>query len=214
MGVVRDSVIEGYNDYIAGLREAQDGGKTLVTTVVWDSQGIESRGEALPVAEAALLDHGSYYPRALTPLYDAMGRTIHKTREALDAHDGDAKVLFVVMTDGCENASREYTRDDVFRLVTELEDTDRWTFIYLGADHDAYGQSASVGISSGNTALYSSDPQSVQNTTDSLTRVTTNYASTAGSSPTAFSDAGQAQDYRTTANPYKGDPGKDTGHVG
>jgi hypothetical protein len=93
----------------------------------------------------------------MTALLDAMGKTITATGERLAAMaeaDRPGHVIFVTLTDGLENASKEWTRERVFSMVKEQTDTYGWTFVYLGANQDAVAVGQSMGIASGNTITY------------------------------------------------------------
>jgi hypothetical protein len=89
----------------------------------------------------------TYRPDALTPLYDAIATTIRRTENKA----GKDAVLFIVMTDGEENASKEHDFKSVQALIEEKSD---WTFVYLGANQDAWAVGTKMGIAAGNTMSY------------------------------------------------------------
>lgn len=89
-------------------------------------------------------------PRGTTALLDAIGRLVTTTGERLAAmpeEDRPASVLVVIMTDGLENASKEYSRGAVQKLIKEQTDTYGWTFVYLGANQDAIAVGEGLGVS-------------------------------------------------------------------
>lgn len=97
-------------------------------------------------------------PRGATALLDAVGRTITTLGEHLDAKpetERPGEVVVVILTDGHENASTEYTHRQVKDLITQQQDTYGWTFVFLGADQDAFAASASMGIGRATTLSYS-----------------------------------------------------------
>ena len=89
-------------------------------------------------------------PRDTTPLYDAIGRTLSAARQEAPA---DAKKLCVILTDGLENASREYSRKQIFDLINACE-KEGWTFLYLGADHGVWEAGESLGVARDNTVSF------------------------------------------------------------
>lgn len=102
--------------------------------------------DATPIEEVGALN---LQPRGWTPLYDALAMTIDNTGKrlaALPESDRPRGVIFVVITDGYENASRTYSKKDVFDRVTHQTNKYNWEFVYLGANQDAIGVGASLGI--------------------------------------------------------------------
>lgn len=140
----KSATISGFNEYVDGLRDKD----ALFTLVTFNSMETKRRYEGVPIKEVKVLTGETYNPNAMTPLYDAIIAAIGATE------DGDS-VLFIIMTDGLENASKEATRDDVFRAIEEKKKTG-WSFVFLGADQDAWAVSSSIGVSAGNTVSYAS----------------------------------------------------------
>ena len=93
------------------------------------------------------LTNKEYYVRGCTALLDAIGKTINNLDKKVNN-----KVLFVITTDGLENASREYNKDKIKSLI---EQHSNWEFIYIGANIDSYGEGASIGIPRKNISNYS-----------------------------------------------------------
>lgn len=139
----------------------------------------------------------NYRPRGNTPLYDAIGKAITET-EAITAD----RYLLVVMTDGHENASREWNLDGIKKLI-EKKQGENWTIVYLGANQDAWAVGAAMGVAPGSTMSYAQTARGVHNTTSSLASATSHlYASNATATPDFFRDAGQtADDYADDSQP-------------
>ena len=107
-----------------------------------------------PINETVDLILGeTFVPRAMTALFDAVGRTINETKTKND-------VVFVIITDGMENASREFTKKSVFEMIKEKE-TKGWNFIFLGANQDAIQAGGELGIKAGNSMTYNANAGSV-----------------------------------------------------
>ena len=97
-------------------------------------------------------------PRGNTPLLDAFCKAIDGTGERLSRMreaDRPDQVLFVVITDGAENASREFTRQNVFDRVTRQRNSYKWQFVYMGANQDSFAEAATFNIPRGQTMNYS-----------------------------------------------------------
>lgn len=125
MSPVKTETIGSFNGYLDGLKDAG----LLVKAVQFDSQGIDQIFDFVPPSKATRLNDKTYVPRAYTPLYDAIGQTVRTTRQECK---GESKVMFVVLTDGNENASMEFNDASVKALIKECEDRDKWTFAYIG----------------------------------------------------------------------------------
>lgn len=100
------------------------------------------------------------HPRGMTALLDAVGRTVTTLGEHLAAMPDDdrpGEVVLVILTDGAENSSKEYTLDQVKKLITHQQDTYGWTVVFLGADQDAFAAAGGMGIGRATTLSYGSD---------------------------------------------------------
>ena len=99
-------------------------------------------------------------PRGATALLDAMGHTIHGTAsrvERLAEHHQPARLIMVIITDGQENSSQEFTRKQVFSLVRHYTEKADWQFIFLGANQDAIQEASRMGIDAGAAMTYRGD---------------------------------------------------------
>lgn len=118
-------------------------------------------------------------PRGSTPLNDAICKTIDNTGKrlaALDEKDRPNKVLFVVITDGAENASRTYSSSDVRSRVEKQEGHYNWQFVYMGANQDAYAESQKYGFDWNKAIKWSTDGDSVRGAMRGLASNTVSYA--------------------------------------
>lgn len=94
-----------------------------------------------------------YAPGEMTALYDAVGMTIQELKKQPDINDPNTSVLFIIISDGMENCSVEFT-SGVADMISELEATGRWTFLYQGTNHDAFSQAGSMAVRYGNTYTF------------------------------------------------------------
>lgn len=134
------AAIEGFNQYVATLR--REPAETQFTLTLFNSRRAEGRYRSVPVSTVPDFDVETYRPQDTTPLYDAIGRTLVAARQEAPA---GFKKLCVILTDGLENSSKEYTRKQIFALIKECEH-EGWLFVYLGADHDVWAAGEDLGI--------------------------------------------------------------------
>jgi hypothetical protein len=131
-------------------------------------------------------------PRGNTPLIDAFVKAIDSTgrrlRDTPEPYRPD-QVLFVVITDGQENASKEYKRKDVFDRVTRQQNDYKWQFVYLGANQDAFAEAASYGIPLGSTLSYGATDRGVAGSWGGLTANTVSYVTNKTAMVPDFNDA-------------------------
>lgn len=123
-----------------------------------------------------------FVPHGWTPLLDSIGRAIFETGEklaALKESERPEKVLFIIITDGAENASVEYSRDDIKTVVEHQRNTYNWDFIFLGANMDAIAVGTSYGVSAQMSANFVADASSIGGSTSVLSGKTAIYRSTA-----------------------------------
>ncbi|MDR3287629.1 MAG: VWA domain-containing protein, partial [Prevotellaceae bacterium] len=111
-----------------------------------------------PIAEAKLLPPEDFRPDCLTPLYDAMGASLCKLKNQL-AKNEDNNILVTIITDGLENASKEYTGKMIKQLIDELK-AQGWIFAYIGANHDVEATAERMGINS--SMIFSADDEGVK----------------------------------------------------
>jgi Mg-chelatase subunit ChlD len=155
MQSVRSDIIGGFNQLIA--EQQAIAGQCTVTLVQFDSQDpYEILRDFAPVKDILPLGD-EYRPRGNTPLYDAVGRGIVNTGERLGnlpEHERPAKVVFVILTDGLENASKEYDAAKVAAMTKEQTEKYGWQFVYLGANQDALKEGTKFGVAKSSSADY------------------------------------------------------------
>ena len=158
MGDIRDATIEGMNSFLREQKEAP--GKLTCTIQLFDTVDLVYPAKNLPISEVLPFTRETYVPRGGTPLYDAVGKEIAATEEY--TRGKDVAVLFVVMTDGQENSSHTFTRQQLFDLVNRKQAEDSWRFVFLGANQDAYAEGAKQGYSAGYTSNFTASPAGVR----------------------------------------------------
>lgn len=139
----KDATISGFNEYVNSLKKKD--GEVGFRLTRFNSETLKFPVEVYSVKCVNLLDQDCYNPDGNTPLYDAIGHVINN----LQTQSCHSNILVVIMTDGEENASREYDKDEISKLIKESEDKG-WTFVYLGANQDAWDVGMQLGFNSGN----------------------------------------------------------------
>ena len=144
MGGSESDTIGGYNSFIN--KERKNNTNSLVTTVLFDDN-YEKLYDRVNISNIKKLTEEEYYVRGCTALYDAIGKTITE----MDKNKPN-KVLFVITTDGLENASREFNKTNIKKMI---ESHKNYEFIFLGAGIDSYSEGESIGIRRENISNYS-----------------------------------------------------------
>ena len=146
MGGQEENTISSFNEYLE--KEKKNTYETNITTVLF-SDTYSILHDRIPVKKVKKLTNKDYFVGGCTALYDALGNTINSMKQK----DTD-KVLFIIITDGYENASREYKKDDIKNLINKNKD---FEFIYVGADIDSYAAGSQIGIRKDNIANFKKD---------------------------------------------------------
>ena len=156
MGGLEEDTIGGFNSMIEKQKEQQ--GDCLVTTVLFDHE-LLTLHDRVPLKDIRPLTRDDYVVRGCTALIDAIGATVSKIdaiHRYLRAEDVPANVMFVITTDGLENASREYTSDKVKKMI-ESKKEKGWEFLFIGANIDAVETAKHFGIGSDRAVNYHAD---------------------------------------------------------
>ena len=162
MGGMEDDTIGGYNSYLNEQRKKN----VNVTTVLFDDR-YEILYQRENIKNVHDLTKNEYYVRGCTALLDAVGKTI-----SLMDREKTKKVIFIITTDGLENASKEYNKEQIKKLI---ESHKNWEFMYIGANIDSYGEGASIGIKKTNISNYSKSKTGVKKLFSSLGKASSSF---------------------------------------
>lgn len=146
MSSVKRDTIGGFNQFLQEQQAVP--GESTITLAQFDNI-YEIIYDAAKLSEAEPLTDATFVPRGSTALLDAIGRTIYNTGERLSALPEDQrpdKVVFVILTDGEENSSREYSADRINEMISHQRDVYKWQFVFLGANQDAITTASKIGI--------------------------------------------------------------------
>ena len=157
MAGLEDDTIGGFNAMIE--KQKAEAGSAYVSTVLFDnvSEVIHDRAD---LREIQPMTRKDYYVRGCTALLDAVGGAIHhigNVHKYAREEDRPEKTIFVITTDGMENASREYSYPRVRKMIQHQQETYGWEFLFLGANIDAAKEAAQFGITEDRAANYHAD---------------------------------------------------------
>jgi len=153
MGLERDT-IGGFNSFVEEQKKVE--GECNVTLVLFDND-YDVLYEARALNEVPELTGKEYFARGSTSLYDAIGKssqTAGARFAAMTEADRPEKVIVLIITDGYENTSREFTREQIKNMIQHQEEKYAWEFVYLGANQDAFAVGQQFGMKMSNVATY------------------------------------------------------------
>jgi uncharacterized protein with von Willebrand factor type A (vWA) domain len=177
MSSIRHDMIGGMNVLLDSQRALP--GDANLTVAIFDTEYTKVRS-ATPIRDVASLTAADLVPRGGTALLDAVGRCVVETGDRLGAmpeSERPGKVLFIIVTDGLENRSREYGGAKIKEMIKHQSEVYSWDFVYLGANQDAFAVAASMGISSGNALNYTATAAGVASVANRATASAANYRS-------------------------------------
>lgn len=175
MGHLTNDTIGGFNSFIE--QQKQEEGEAILTTVLFDDQ-YDVLHDGVDLNEIQQLTNKEYYARGMTALLDAIGKTIntvHSRLENTDEKYRPSKVIFVITTDGEENCSKEFTREQIKKLVEKQTKEHDWQFLFLGANIDAISTAQSFGISGQFAANYTASSVGTDSLYATLSKSVSNF---------------------------------------
>lgn len=163
---IQDATISGFNEFLGD--QQREGGNAMMTLTLFDTS-FKTVARAVPVHDVLPLSRETYVPDGMTALYDAIGHTMRITDEYVALAKPD-QVLFVIMTDGQENSSREYTHSSIFQLIQDRQEHAGYEFLYLGANQDSYSVGTRMGVKGDRTLDYAATPVAAAETMKRVSR--------------------------------------------
>lgn len=178
MGDLALDTIGGFNQFLSEQKVVPGEAVFTLCTFNTDYRLVH---EFKPINDIPNLDVRTYRPNGGTALLDAMGHTINSVGARLAAmpeHERPSKVIVLVITDGFENASKAFKKEQIKNMVEHQKDVYSWEFVFMGANMDAISEGAALGISMQNTLNYDA---SAAGTFDLYSTVSKNMTSYRGS---------------------------------
>ncbi len=157
MSGLEADTIGGFNSMME--KQKKTGEEALVSTVLFDDE-CEVLHDRVPLDKIEKMTDEQYYVRGCTALLDAIGGAIHhigNVHKYARKEDRPAKTIFVITTDGMENASREYSYGQIKKMVKRQQEKYGWEFIFIGANIDSFAESERMGFKRSRTVNYVHD---------------------------------------------------------
>ena len=157
MSGLEADTIGGFNSMME--KQKKTGEEALVSTVLFDDE-CEVLHDRVPLDKIEKMTDEQYYVRGCTALLDAIGGAIHhigNVHKYAREEDRPAKTIFVITTDGMENASRQYTYDKIQRMVKKQQKKYGWEFIFIGANIDSFAEAQRLGVKKSRAVNYVHD---------------------------------------------------------
>lgn len=176
MGSIKGDAIGSFNIFLEQQKKVP--GEAVFSLTLFNTV-YDVRHSGIPIKDVPALTDQTYVPGGLTALLDAVGKTIDEVGDRLAKTDEAARperVVFVILTDGQENSSREYKRDQVMQRIQHQTDVYKWEFVFLAAGKQAFTEAQSLGISLGNIVAYAAgDGDAHRLSVDNLSRNVARY---------------------------------------
>ena len=157
MAGLEADTIGGYNSMLA--KQKKEKGEAIISTVLFDDR-TEILHDRKNIQNVERITDKEYYVRGCTALLDAVGGAIHhisRIQKEMPEEERPEKTLFIITTDGLENASRWYSYEKVKRMVEKKKKRNHWEFVFLGANIDAVEVAGRFGVAANRAVRYESD---------------------------------------------------------
>jgi uncharacterized protein YegL len=161
MSGLESDTIGGYNALLE--KQKKEPGEAIITTVLFDDR-YELLHDRIDLRGVAPITDNEYFVRGSTALLDAVGKTINKignVQKHTAEEERAERVLFVITTDGMENASREFSYEKVRQMIEHQKSKYGWEFIFLGANIDAFAVAERFGINKNRAANFNADSEGI-----------------------------------------------------
>jgi len=175
MGGLESDTVGGFNAMIE--KQKKEAGEALVSTVLFDHESAVLH-DRLPLQQVPHMTEEDYTVRGCTALLDAVGDAIHhigNVHKYARPEDRPEKTLFVITTDGMENASRRYNYDKVRQMIQRQKEKYGWEFLFLGANMDAVTEAGKMGIRPERAVRFKCDKQGLRGAYESVAEATARY---------------------------------------
>lgn len=175
MDTIKDDAIGGFNSFLTEQKDIERDAN--VTFVLFDDR-YDLIHNGKDIHEVEELTKKTYRPSGTTALLDAVGRTVDRVGERLNELTNSEKpenVIVFILTDGMENASSDYTKDQVKEMIQHQESKYSWEFIYGGANQDAFEEAGGLGIKAQNTFNFEATGQGTREAYENSSDMVANY---------------------------------------
>ncbi len=165
MSGMEQMAVNGFNEHLKTIRnlKIEFPKQEFLCSLTTFNHEVNTVVSAKPIDQILPIELGQYAPEGTTALLDAIGGNIHEVKEKYqkELDKNELSVVYVIITDGYENASRFFSYHDIARKISELEETQKWTFTFLGADFDAFQTSKMLNIKKENVMNFEKESYGV-----------------------------------------------------
>ena len=165
MSGMEQMAVNGFNEHLKTIRnlKIEFPKQEFLCSLTTFNHEVNTVVSAKPIDQISPIELGQYAPEGPTALLDALGGNIHEVKEKYhkELDKNELSVVYVIITDGYENASRFFSYHDIARKISELEETQKWTFTFLGADFDAFQTSKMLNIKKENVMNFEKESYGV-----------------------------------------------------
>lgn len=175
MESIKDDTIGGFNNFLKEQQKLDDPAR--ISMYLFDHE-YKALYESVDIREAPILDNSNYIPRGRTALYDAVGRTLATIDEKfkqININDMPEKVIILIVTDGAENASKEYNGNTINDMIGHHKKVNNWEFVFLSADETSFNDSAFSNVGINNTIMYRCSGAGMQTATRGFSSSVSSY---------------------------------------
>lgn len=177
MGHMTNDVIGGMNQFIKTQKTLE--GEAKFSLILFDNV-INHVYERIPLTEVPLFDETTYFVGGSTAMYDSIAYAINTIGSDLyktDESERPSKVLFCIMTDGEDNASREFNAKNIKDMIQHQTEKYAWEFVFMAANINVEQAADMIGIRNGNSFSFASTSDGMKGVYDALSTYTTSYRS-------------------------------------
>lgn len=179
MSNLKSDVIGGFNGFIEEQKKVD--GDAILTTIMFSSgrDKYYKVCDGIDLKEFEGLNESNYRPHNMTSLYDAIGRALSENKKrikSLSKKDRPDRTILAILTDGLENASREYDKSGILKKIKKREDKG-WLVIYLGANQDAFAEGSKFGVSKNKALTYTADSDGMAYALGTMSKMSASYRS-------------------------------------
>jgi len=165
MSGMEQMAVNGFNEHLKTIRnlKIEFPKQEFLCSLTTFNHEVNTVVSSKPIDQILPIELGQYAPEGTTALLDAIGGNIHEVKEKYqkELDKNELSVVYVIITDGYENASRFFSYHDIARKISELEETQKWTFTFLGADFDAFQTSKMLNIKKENVMNFEKESYGV-----------------------------------------------------
>ena len=188
MGSVKDDTIGGFNNFLEEQQKVE--GEASLSLVQFDDQ-YEVVYMDKDINSADKLTEATFQPRGMTALFDAVGRTINSTGQrlaGLSEEERPNKVVFIILTDGFENASKEFRASKISEMINHQRNNYNWEFMFIGANQDAVLSAKEIGIPASAALTYAANAEGTEILYSRVARKVANYRESENAAALQFND--------------------------